>query len=107
MEHMLVGRFCVGVCVHTPILAADLWRRLRDRRWSGFLHVRPIAWGYVLPEAPSPDQFNLLNIKSFFMDCDPENSLELIISTCWRIQNKRDIKAGITSCRLQISAKPL
>lgn len=88
------------MCVHTPMLAADLWRRLRDRRWSGFLHVRPIAGGDVLPEAPSPDQSNLLNVKSFFMDCDAKNSLELIIG-------KRDVKTGITSCRLQMSAKPL
>lgn len=106
MGHMLAGRFCVFVHVHTPMLAANLWRRLRDRRWSGFLHVRLIAGGNVLPEAPSPDQSNLLNIKSFFTDCDPKNSLELIISRWWGTQNKRDVKAGITSCILQVSAKP-
>ena len=65
------------------MLAANLWRRLRDRRWSGFLHVRPIAGGNVLPEAPSPDQSNLVNIKSFLVDCDPKNSLKLIIGRCW------------------------
>lgn len=94
------------VRVHTPMLAANLWRRLRDRRWSGFLHVRPIAGGNDLPEAPSPDQSNLLNIKSVCMDRDPKNLAELIIGRCWGIQNKRDVKAGITSCRLLVSAKP-
>lgn len=111
--------FCVCECVcervhvcerervHTPMLAANLWRRLRDRRWSGFLHVRPVAGGNILPEAPSPDQSNLFNIKSVFMDRDQKNSLELIIIRCWRTPNKRDVKAGITSCRLQISVKTL
>lgn len=61
------------------MLAADLWRKLRDRRWSGFLHVRPIAGENAPPEAPCPDQSDLLNIKSFFVDCDPKNSLRLII----------------------------
>lgn len=91
----------------TSVLAANLWRRLRDRRWSGFLHVRPIAEGNALPEAAGPDQSNLISIKSLFMDCDPKNYLELIIGRCWRPQNKRDVNAGITPRRLQISAEPL
>lgn len=64
---------CVCVCMyaHAHVSGQPL-EEIKGQRWSGFLHVRPVAGGNILPEAPSPDQSNLFNIKSVFMDCDPK-----------------------------------
>lgn len=59
-----VGGKTACVHEHTPTLVATLWRRLRDRLWWGFLHVKANAEESVCPEARSPDQSKTGRIKT-------------------------------------------
>ena len=65
---MLVGRFCVFVTVQLLMLLANFFRQLRNRCLLGYLYVRPTAEENDLPKPCSPDQNNLIFIKSVITD---------------------------------------